>query len=238
MKHEIIYTEDYALIVSDEKPIEEQYFLFEPYSLVFKADSTEYGEDAINTHGVEYVESFTDDRQFNVRYCKTVIGHRPLKDAPVLEGVSLLPEFSKEEDDVEKVAKKEYPSTNTHLDRLDEADGNAYYRSIFKKGYNKAKETYKYTEEDLRNMLEQTICATVSNIDSPIFDLSIQKNRVKYINEILQSLQQPKRPKYFECEMDTARIPYGDDGWKTIETGIKTITNSQGQTELVGEYIY
>jgi len=217
MKHEIIYTEDYALIVSDEKPIEEQYFLFEPYSLVFKADSTEYGEDAINTHGVEYVESFTDDRQFNVRYCKTVIGHRPLKDAPVLEGVSLLPEFSKEEDDVEKVAKKEYPSTNTHLDRLDEADGNAYYRSIFKKGYNKAKETYKYTEDDLRKAL-------------------LIKHDGLSVDYVIQSLQQPKRPKYFECRMDTARIPYGDDGWKTIETGIKTITNSQNQTELVGTY--
>jgi hypothetical protein len=93
MKEEIIYTEHYALILSDEKPIEGQYFLFTPYNLVFKTDSTEYGENAINTHGVEYVESFTDDRQFNVEYCKTVIGHRPLKDAPVLEGVPLINEI-------------------------------------------------------------------------------------------------------------------------------------------------
>ncbi len=56
------------------------------------------------------------------------------------------------------------------------------------------------------------------------------------VDYVIQSLQQPKRPKYFECRMDTARIPYGDDGWKTIETGIKTITNSQNQTELVGTY--
>jgi len=236
MKHEIIYTEEYALIVSDEKPIEEQYFLFEPYSLVFKADSTEYGEDAINTHGVEYVESFTDDRQFNVRYCKTVIGHRPLKDAPVLEGVSLLPEFSKEEDDVEKVAKKEYPSTNTHLDRLDEADGNAYYRSIFKKGYNKAKETYKYTEKDLAEAYERgmnNIDSDGCHIDQPADDFT----------EFIQSLQQPKRPKSILLEtiyrVKSGTIQEHKDGLAGFEYyEPKTITNSQNQTELVGEYIY
>jgi hypothetical protein len=38
--------------------------------------------------------------------------------------------------------------------------------------------------------------------------------------------------------MVTGRVPYGDDGWKTIETGIKTTTNPQGQTQWVGKYIY
>ena len=48
-------------------------------------------------------------------------------------------------------------------------------------------------------------------------------------------MSQPKYPISFEC--DTSRIPYGDDGWKTIQTGIKTITKSERQIWL-GEYIY
>ena len=45
-------------------------------------------------------------------------------------------------------------------------------------------------------------------------------------------------PTHFEFEMNTARIPYDDDGWETIETGIKTTTNSQGQQVVCGKYIY
>ena len=51
-------------------------------------------------------------------------------------------------------------------------------------------------------------------------------------------LQQPSRPTHFECEIDTARVPDGDDGWVTIEIGINITTNSQGQVELVGKYVY
>lgn len=45
-------------------------------------------------------------------------------------------------------------------------------------------------------------------------------------------------PIAFECIMETARIPYGDDGWKTIETGVKKATNSKGEKMLLGLYIY
>jgi hypothetical protein len=217
MKHEIIFTGHYALIVSDEKPIEGQYFLFTPYNLVFKTDSTEYGENAINTHGVEYVESFTDDRQFNVEYCKTVIGHRPLKDAPILEGVPLLPKFSKK-DDVEKKSR----------DFVKYVGGSQEQRLAFIDGYLEAKETYKYTEEDLRKAIEMAITSKYE------YKLEFYNQ-----NEIIQSLQQPKRPKCFECEMEqlppneSFGLDYGSFNLKP-----KTITNSQGQTELVGEYIY
>ena len=200
MKKEIIYTEHYALIVSEltSPPMKGQTFLTK--------------ENIIHTQiGYNYGD-------------RVIIAHRPLKDAPVLEGVPLLPEFSEKEDDVEKVAKKEYPSTNTHLDRLDEADGNAYYRSIFKKGYNKAKETYKFTEEDLREC-----CSLIFNALGVRDDITT--------DEIIQHIQQPKRPKYFDCEIEYIHdetVPYP----KTLGTKPKTITNPQGNIELVGEYSY
>ena len=221
MKHEIIYTEHYALIVSDEKIIERDWFF--------------NGEDILQVSEITDIIIDTEGQWSEIKTSKKIIAHRPLTDAPILEGVPLLPKFT-QENDVEKLTEKIYPTKGWN--DWDETIHEISLKQIaFKVGYNKAKETYKYTEEDLRNMLELTICATVSNIDSPIFDLSIQKNRVKYIDEILQSLQQPKRPKYFECEIEYIHdetVPYP----KTLGTKPKTTTNSQGQTELIGEYIF
>jgi len=221
MKHEIIYTEHYAVIVSDEKIIERDWFF--------------NGEDILQVSEITDIIIDTEGQWSEIKTSKKIIAHRPLTDAPILEGVPLLPKFT-QENDVEKLTEKIYPTKGWN--DWDETIHEISLKQIaFKVGYNKAKETYKYTEEDLRNMLELTICATVSNIDSPIFDLSIQKNRVKYIDEILQSLQQPKRPKYFECEIEYIHdetVPYP----KTLGTKPKTTTNSQGQTELIGEYIF
>jgi hypothetical protein len=52
-----------------------------------------------------------------------------------------------------------------------------------------------------------------------------------------QSLQQPKMPVAFECEDEYVHddtVPYP----KTLGTHPKTIVNNQGQTVLVGKYIY
>ena len=77
MKQEIIYTEQYALIVSDEK-VEEGSFIYEKnIGEVSKVDKW-YCE--ILEKGVK-VEPFVK-----------VIAHRPLTDAPILEGVPLINE--------------------------------------------------------------------------------------------------------------------------------------------------
>jgi len=83
-------------------------------------------------------------------------------------------------------------------------------------GYNKAKEKYKYTEEDLRKAIR--MCKGEFTIE-----------------EIIQSLQQPKMPVAFEClTFDTGN----DELDGTHILGIRTTTNPQGQTVLVGKYIY
>jgi len=207
MKNEIIYTDDYALIVSDEhikdvRPHKGKYHL----------------EDGLTIN--KFPNYLTD-----LGACKLIIAHRPLTDAPILEGVPLLPEFSKE-DDVVELALRTYPFGNSE-------------RNALITGYNKAKETYKYTEDDLIEVWNVAFEEGVS-LDDEINDPVSFK-------DVIQSLQQPKRPKYFECEMEpkykhigAVKGIYGSGFRKqNLMYGLpKTITNSQGQKELVGSYTY
>jgi hypothetical protein len=191
MKLEIIYTDDYALIVSDEeikdvRPFMGKYHLEKGFILN------------------QFPDYFTD-----LSECKLIIAHRPLTDAPVLEGVPLLPKFSKK-DDVEKKSR----------DFVKYVGGSQEQRLAFIDGYLEAKETYKYTEEDLRKAL-------------------LIKHDGLSVDYVIQSFQQPKRPKYFECEMEQLSsnesfgLDYGSSSLKP-----KTIANSQNQTELIGTYYY
>jgi len=204
MKHKIIYTNDYALTVSDEK-IKDVRLYKGKYHL----------EDGLTIN--KFPNYLTD-----LGACKLIIAHRPLTDAPILEGVPLLPEFS-QEDAVVELALRTYPFGNSE-------------RNALITGYNKAKETYKYTEEDLRKAID--MATTRRHEDTVLFFRS---------DEIIQSLQQPKRPKYFECEMEpkykhigAVKGIYGSGFRKqNLMYGLpKTITNPQGQKELVGSYTY
>ncbi len=194
MKYEIIYTDDYALIVNDE-------------------------------------EMKKGDYSYNKRcgVFKKVVGYRPLKNEPILEGVPMLPEF-RQEDDLEKLANdyaNQFAGTDDCVADID-----------FIEGYKKAKETYKYTEEELINF-HQWAFQKVRLEES---DKTTKEMLVEW-----QSLQQPKLPKYFECETE----PLYE--WVGVVKGVfgsghklknelagqpKTITNSQGQTEIVGNYIF
>ena len=74
MKQEIIYTEHYALIVSDEqikdvRPHKGKYHLEKGY---------------IINQFPNYLTDLSD--------CKLIIAHKPLTDAPILEGVPLINE--------------------------------------------------------------------------------------------------------------------------------------------------
>jgi hypothetical protein len=193
MKYEIIYTDDYALIVSDEqiedvRPFIGRYHL-EKGNMIFQFPT--------------YLTDLT--------YCKLIIAHRPLADAPILEGVPLLPEF--EDDDF----------LNTEIQVV--GDNKTMSVSNFLKKY--GKETYKFTENDLRKVIEAS-------------------RDIRYVtyseDEIIQSIQQPKLPQYFECK-EQKDCPYDFTSRCTMDrcdckTKLKTTTNVQGQTELVGEYIY
>jgi hypothetical protein len=162
MKDEIIYTDDYALIVSDEEIKE--------------------GDWVVDKHDVVYKQE-TDKIFPKFNGAKKIIAHRPLTDTPVLEGVPLLPEFT-QENDVEEVSNTLF---RDKIDNLEEIHSD--YILGFQEGHRKAKETYKYTEEDLRNaFLEGNKYPQESKL-LPDFYLG------NFYNRFIESLQQPKRPK-------------------------------------------
>lgn len=156
-------------------------------------DESEIKKETYCYDSIDNILVFYKGSMKNIGFQK-VISHLPLNNSPILEGVDLLPPL---EDEVEK--------------KLNE-NCNPKISAIMIKGYNKAKEKYKYTEEDLKDIWKY-----------------VKNNRVTY-EEYLQSLQQPKMPVGFECDTDY----YGGDvKWK-----IETTTNSQGLTQWVGKYIY
>jgi hypothetical protein len=207
MKHEIIYTEYYALIVSDEKVVEgDTLFCTEIKNLMIGG---------ITSGQLRYLDS---------EIFKKVIAHRPLTDAPILEGVPLLPEFD-ESDKVEKLAYNWFVTADKKSTIFDLG-----WVNIFTAGYNEAKETYKYTEEDIQKAF---IAGEERIINKP------NSSELDDFTNFIQSLQQPKRPKYFKCEMEQlpSNESFGLD-YGSFNLKPKTITNSQGQTELIGTYYY
>jgi hypothetical protein len=203
MKHDIIKTDNYLLIVSDEdiKPLD--------WCVNIKTSS---------------VFQFYTKRGL-VNDDKKIIYHLPLNNSPILEGVDLLPPL---EDEVKKLA-----DALGFYDSTEDNKGNRTTKA-FIAGYNKAKEKYKYTEEDMRK-----VCIMYAQwVTGGTPSLRIAQNPDERFEQIIQSLQQPKYPIGFECEIEKKEgklmvIPPCKHCIKP-----KTTTNSQGQTVLVGKYIY
>lgn len=114
-----------------------------------------------------------------------------------------------------------------------------YEQEKRKEYYNKAKEKFKYTEEDMKRIYEKGYSSGRNELSSR------ESDEVKY--SFIQSLSQPKMPVGFECEESvffatnafSSDITLTSEGLQdTVLKGIKTTTNSQGQTQWVGKYIY
>jgi len=202
----IIKADNYLLIISDEIPTTWYYDTY--LNKLRHTGGAEYGESSIS---------------------KKVIGHLPLNNSPVIEGVPLLPPL---EDEVGVLSEQEFPYIKDSLVQTTKSEQNKHTDTLrwgFKKGYNKAKEKYKYTEEDLRKCWKACL-----DFNKPAGgDSGIN------LEDFIQSLQQPKMPVAFECEStqytvdEMSKLPLG-----TVNQKPKTTTNPQGQTVLVGKYIY
>jgi hypothetical protein len=143
-----------------------------------------------------------------------------------------MPQFS-QEDDVEKVVEQIYP-TKGWLDWDETIDSIIHKQIAFRAGYNKAKETYKYTEKDL-------IECILFGMQKGLSVGKIPETDNDWVNNYVKSLQQPKLPEYFETVCDCQECGANKTNLSLdmgCENKIATITNSQGQIELVGEYIY
>jgi len=181
MKQNIIKTDNYLLIVSDEEMNDCWTFnLFrnQPYFL-----KGYYG------------------KQPNA---KKIIGHLPLNNLPILESVDLLPPLEDDEN-VEQIAEDDWDIYGEQYKNTPIWD----YREIYVAGYNKAKEKYKYTEDDMieySNWLfkwceynkYRKLIYGVNPYGIGEF-ISDKDMFVKFLKE--KSHQQPKYPVGFEYEM-------------------------------------
>lgn len=213
MKHNIIQTENYLLVVDDKKTIENWYY----NESEGKVDSIEFTPNVIGGTIVHNIKA-----------------HLPLNNSPILREVPLLPPL---EDDVDKLS-ADYTEEWCGKRRVD-----VYIHNAFKAGYNKAKEKYKYTEEDMRKAIEMARNGKRKATDTKGAEylFSLQED------EIIQSFKQPKLPVAFNCEENIffatnafcTDVSLTSDGLKdTILRSPKTTTNSQGITQWVGSYIY
>ena len=156
MEKQLIKTDNYILITSDEEIKEGE------WQLDTKNRLSRFSTISMNLYGESY---------------KKVIAHLPITDSADLRGVPLLPLLPSGEDDVEKMAEQHQKGGY---------DWQNEKRKSFKEGYNKAREKYRFTEEDMRIAIEMS-------------------KDIKYVtyslDEIIQSLSQPKMPTSFSPNM-------------------------------------
>ena len=220
MTHKLIHAPNYLLVVDDSEIKEGNKSLLNIEGFV----------PMILTHHEPIEEGYEG---------KKIIAHLPLNNSPILEGVDLLPPL-KQEDDVDELA-KEYGES------IGNKDGTSAFD--YKRGYNKAKEKYKYTEEDIRMAVRDG--SAMGEVNDEEYE--------EYVKWIIQSLSQPKMPVAFECEIEyfymSSKEFYKDADWvkcdkaqyESIREEIPTcplkkvhkeISTPEGHTQLVGKYIY
>jgi hypothetical protein len=215
MTHKIIQTENYLLVVDDSK---------------IKGDDIVLVNNEYHTNDIR---KFTTALGGKSEWCKKIIAHLPLNNAPILEGVPLLPPLEDDEEVWEQGLGPELEKLLPYMKHLDDGQYNAGQLVGFEIGstwgYNKAKEKYKWTDEDLRKALFDLADVFFNNCQHGI----TEQDCVEYQSIIIQSLQQPKMPVAFECETEVYMYSINGDIIKP-----KTTANPQGQTVLVGKYIY
>jgi len=211
-KLKIVETEDYILAVSDEE-ITDGLYLTEKKTLcnVVKKDD-------------KYVYSIEAGSSIK-KNCKKIIAYQPKGNVLELD-LPLLPEMVVEEE-VDEIFEKETKTVSFG------ENGNQSPYNWFKMGYNAA--TKEYSEEDIRRIAQFAFSFHRRN-DLDDVELEIEFNRL--LDKNIQSLKQPKTPKWFVAEMET-RFGYHSDKNQYVsyeKDKLKTETNSQGKTYLVGTY--
>jgi len=205
MTHKLIKTDNYLLVVDDSE--------------IKNGDWIFSNEGSVNP-------TFLDGKFFSKEHLKAIwlkiISHLPLNDSPILQGVDLLPP---QEDGVEKAEK-------AFTEVLDSETKQVYDKMLldatehgFIIGYNKAKEKYKYTEEDVRKAI--TMARELEDWWNIVFEYDN--------NDIIQSLHQ--YPTEFET-VDEYPVITDDDYFLKEEKSTprpKTITTAQG-IQWVGKY--
>ena len=239
MTHKLIHTKDYLLVVDDSEIKEDDVYFIQ--------------SDISEGSRVLFVCGSYDGIPVYANGGKKVIAHIPLNESPILEGVDLLPTL---EDEVEELAQSAF----THPDFGKYKIGSTAYYNGYKDGHNKAKEKYKYTNEDMLT-IRNNLVTLLPTGDVTAWDMiqAISKY-TKWFDNYVESLSQPELPTAFECEIQyfymSSEYYYGKEaGWvkcnksqyKSIKEEIPTCplkkvyketTTPEGHTQWVGKYIY
>ena len=215
MKHNIIKTENYLLVV-DKSEIKEGDWLY-------------HSIHGIRLFNEQETKNF-DSKTYSDKNWKKIIAHLPLNNSPILEGVALLPPL---EDEVEKLAKKQLQSIEKVVFITSTKEEEYLFCDGFEIGYNKAKEKYKYTEEDMARAWS----AGRAHFGN---SLTFEDFLTNY-----KSCKQANMPVGFKCEIELCEESCKHNWCKhrgcqnpIRGDSIVTTTNSQGLTQLLGEYQY
>ncbi len=178
------------------------------------------------------VDDSYDALSYELPPIKNIHAHFPLNGAPVLDIVPVLPSLN-QEDEAEEI----FPVGKHGVMHM--PNRHQLNNSLRQEGYNKAKEKYKYTKEDLVKAIAFGFGVCRKENRAP-FDLE----QIKFIQSLQQSI-----PIAFECEMEE-KFNCNRQIWtcgcltesqckhKERIVKSKTFINSEGRTEWVGKYIY
>ena len=158
---------------------------------------------------------------------KKIIGYQPKGNAPELD-LPLLPDV--EDDGGEKVLNEDF-NVFQRLFNITKTT----FSVIWKSGYKSA--TKKYSEEDLRKAIELALREFVKD-----YQMGNPLNITEYQNKVIQSLEQPKTPKWFVVEtvcdqcLDDETVDSCYCNFGNYKTVLKT-TTINNKTYLVGTYL-
>ena len=229
MKHNLIKTDNYLLVVDDSEIKEGDYFY---------RDS---GVVSILTKELlEYYKSIKDN-DTHTRY--KIISHAPLNGAPYLDGVDRLPPLPLNQTKYIKEY-QQYPD-GTHV-CIAYSNGD-WFCDCGLEGNVEAEKNADLILDKLNNLyMEEDLVKAIAFG----FGVCKKENRAPFVLEqikFIQSLQQPKYPIAFECEMRTSwskevllqmeAIGDNPNNYPFVQCP-KTIIDSEGRTEWVGKYIY
>jgi hypothetical protein len=255
MTYPIIKTENYLLIVDDSEIKVGDTI----YYTIYGEDENEVTDTEPFRIGVDVVRDINvlGNLEFEMeslialpKECKKIISHLPLNNSPILESVDLLPPLEDDEN-VEQIAEDDWDIYGEQYKNTPIWD----YREIYVAGYNKAKEKYKYTEKEYNKIkcILDDIQEDLADYQNEIGIGMMDHNQWQqlFIDRVISSitsyedlsLQQPKMPVGFECEMvyrvksgTIQEHKEGKAGYEYYEPKI-TIT-PQGQTVWGGTYKY
>ena len=202
MEHKIINTGDYLLIVDED---------------VYSIKNGDYCYDLVTKSIRQWI---SEDRAFIE--LRKIISHLPLNNSPILKGVDLLPPL---EDTKELNATTQIVREAMRIVSKDVIPPKCVRDNLVK-----AKEKYKYTEQDLVWAIQEAY----GHGQNDEFD---GVNKIEESIKVIKTyLQQPKMPVRFKCKTDCCYRCI--EGLDECNPNLLTTTNSQGFTQWVGEWVY